>query len=230
MIRDLVKTDELVSPLKSVFCWRPSSRAHTLKESEISDNVLPQVTARTRRLVGYFQRFDTVHAVFSQLNQRIYDATAIRQQIISTASDRIVVHVRCGDYLSPKVQGTHGLSAASYYRTAIDYLSRSTGIRSVQVVSDQPMIALRQLSQALRTTQIKVELAHSRGAWSDLGILANSSAVVMSNSSFSWWGAYLASRYHQSVVVAPKPWYSRETNVETILFDPSWKVIPREIL
>ena len=70
----------------------------------------------------------------------------------------------------------------------------------------------------------------SRGPWDDLTILAGSDAVVMSNSSFSWWGAYLAWRNHGARVVTPAPWFANPSTPAPKLIPDAWTVLPRGIV
>ena len=66
--------------------------------------------------------------------------------------------------------------------------------------------------------------------WDQEGIwlLSLCDHFIISNSSFSWWGAYLSKTPHK-VVVCPDTWFGPEIQVDTKdIFCPEWIKIPTQ--
>ena len=61
----------------------------------------------------------------------------------------------------------------------------------------------------------------------DLVELARSSHLIISNSTFSWWGAWIASKIHNSKVIYPRPWFADPLDPELPIFVKSWKSLNR---
>jgi len=58
----------------------------------------------------------------------------------------------------------------------------------------------------------------------DIAILAGADEVALSNSTFSWWGAFLGSA---STVIYPSPWFSDPTRDQNLPLS-SWISLPRD--
>ena len=65
------------------------------------------------------------------------------------------------------------------------------------------------------------EFSEGKTELEDLNLMASCKGIIMGNSSFSWWGAYLGS--DDKKVVAPKGWYS--DNIERTKLLESWITI-----
>lgn len=114
------------------------------------------------------------------------------------------VHVRRADYL--EIDGW--ALPASYFAEALAAAGAWTDAGPVIVVSDDLDAA-------------RAELGHLRGlrfeansAMVDLLLLMNADKVILSNSSFSWWGAWL-NRRPGVRVVAPEHWVGFEAAIES---------------
>ena len=186
---------------------------------------------RVRILVGYFQDINLVDSVKDMILERFQKSTSFSSFANDNVVEQIGVHVRLGDYVSdPSARQLHGLSDLGYYLRAAERLRDDSGIRTIQIVSDNPEIAESLIAEKLRRRNFKVHIrGGSRTAKQDLAILANSTHVICANSTFSWWAGWMASHRHNAVVVVPSPWFSEASNAESLLFDPQWTVIEREI-
>lgn len=121
-----------------------------------------------------------------------------------------VVHVRRGDYL--KHSHVHQVCDRDYYLRA---LGERPLDRHVVFVSDDLEWCRKEFPQASFA-------AGGKDPIEDLVTLALAKNKVLSNSSFSWWGAFLGQKPGESVV-APSPW------IKTMPFEgvyrPGWKVL-----
>lgn len=120
----------------------------------------------------------------------------------------LAVHVRRGDYLS--LPEWHPPVTADWLREAMAV----TGLPVVFMFSDDP--------EWCRQTFPQADVIEGNPAWYDLHYMSMFATHVISNSSFSWWAAWLANR---GPVVCPRNWYGPAWGLmDTSRFIPSdWK-------
>lgn len=138
------------------------------------------------------------------------------------AGDSVAVHVRRGDYASdPKTAAVHGVLPASYYAAAAERLCAAVAAPRFFVFSDDPAAAEAML-RLPRESSVVVCPAGTPDSES-LRLMTLCRHAIIANSTFSWWGAWLAARAGQ-VVVAPRHWFrSRETPAG--LIPPGWILV-----
>lgn len=125
-----------------------------------------------------------------------------------------IIHMRCGDFSGLK----DIFLPASYYRQAIEYLKTVNPAMKFFCVSDQPEIARQVLPEAemigasIMSTQDPKKAAHHHGGpiGIDFSLLMNAKYLIIPNSSFAWWAAYL--NRQNPVVIAPKYWARYNTS------------------
>lgn len=151
------------------------------------------------RLRGYFQSWRYTQECADDLRQYVIERL---DPVGSMAQPSITVHVRRGDYLISPHREYHGLVTLEYLRSATELVRSLTGIDSCVVFSDDPRQA-QEVSALLGASDVepKTSTPMETLAWMRLG-----GGFVMSNSSLSWWGAYLAEN-PSAIVVAPRPWF-----------------------
>mgnify|MGYP001809903028 CR=1 FL=1 len=108
-------------------------------------------------------------------------------------SNSIAVHVRRHDYKH------HGLCDENFYTDSVKWLKSKYYFDNVYLFSDEPNYAVH----FFRKSGIDPKIINTKNDLLDLYIMSICGAHVISNSTFSWWGAALAkSRY----VIYPDPW------------------------
>ena len=128
---------------------------------------------------------------------------------------KVFVHVRRGDYLYEKYLGEQGLDLPkSYFLKAIKTIRQKIANPFFVFLSDDPGYVECCFSEIHN----KVISRNSMGI--DLGIMSLCDAGISSNSSFSWWGAYLCNREE---VVFPKYWFGWKQKVDShVNIQPEW--------
>ena len=130
---------------------------------------------------------------------------------VARAPTSVGVHVRRGDYVDdPVANAFHGTLDARYYREAVERIAERSGDIHVLLVSDDPEWAAGHLHFDHQVTNVS---AAGGDAVDELRVLAACTHHVIANSSFSWWGAWLAEREGQ-IVVAPRRWF-RDAAIDT---------------
>jgi Glycosyl transferase family 11 len=178
-------------------------------------------------LVGYFQSAKYFPSVGSSIRLRMSrfepsnsDFSRLSEKLGEHANS-IAIHVRRGDYLTEANQKYHGVASAKYFRDGVAWL-RSLGLDGpIWLFSDNPAQATQLLDfPGIRVLDPDLKLAPLE----TLLLLAKATGLVMSNSSFSWWAAWVANR--PEFVVVPKPWFANGDNLEGDMVLPKWRHLP----
>ena len=133
------------------------------------------------------------------------------------------LHVRRGDYVSdPKTSAVHGVCSPAYYQRAISLLRERYEDLRVFVFSDDPAWCRANLSLDGAT------FVEGNGAAPecDIFLMAQCRHHIIANSSFSWWGAWLADQ--PGTTIAPRPWFSDGTLRDDDLIPSAWLRLPRD--
>jgi hypothetical protein len=138
-----------------------------------------------------------------------------------SSSKSVLIHLRLGDYLnSPLI---FGLLAVDYYEKVL--LENNLLNHRIYVISDDNRLAeyFFGLSNLIKPEFINPPRGVSN--LSLLGLFSSAHVLIISNSSYSWWGAWLAGP--EVKVIAPYPWFRDEImqkQVEGTLIPESWNV------
>lgn len=114
------------------------------------------------------------------------------------------IHVRRGDYVHQAAASAfHGICPPGYYKKAMEHLQRVACPSRYFVFSDDMDWVKHNLEFDLPVTFVD----HNRGkdSWQDMQLISACKNHIIANSSFSWWGAWLATGQKQ--VVAPLQWF-----------------------
>jgi hypothetical protein len=165
-------------------------------------------------LDGYWQdhRFvdaDDAALLGAALASQLPAGAAAIAERIRAARCPVSLHVRRHDYKH------HGLCAEAYYLDTLAWLQRRHGALDLFVFSDEPNYTRHLLRSAGWTGQ----MVHSGSDVGDLHLMALCRHHVISNSSYSWWGALLSG---SDDVVCPAPW-SFIGHVSPQLCPPHWR-------
>jgi hypothetical protein len=114
-----------------------------------------------------------------------------------------VVHVRRGDYGLEENQSI-GLLSAKYYDHAISLLDQS---KQIWIFSDSPDLVKTELKYQDRDI-IFIRPPKDSDPVESLLLMSLAPEIVISNSTFSWWAAFLAGG--NSRVFAPSKWYKSQ--------------------
>lgn len=136
-------------------------------------------------------------------------------------TQHIAVHVRRGDYLNLPLH--HPVCGLEYFEQGIEIVSKvCPGWHHQLVVFSDDIEWCKQ--QELFKDAIFAE--HNNPA-EDLHLMKRCNAFVISNSTLSWWGAYLSETQN---VIVPTPWYGealQHIDVKNTLILPNWTELNR---
>ena len=116
--------------------------------------------------------------------------------------DVAVIHVRGSDYL--KLQETFINLSATYYLRAINRIEKIRGIAFTEILvfTDDVIHAKEILANIPRTTRNINEILDT-DHFSELLLMSQTKNLICSNSTFSWWGAFLNS-VEESKIIFPR--------------------------
>ena len=147
----------------------------------------------------YFEDWsDHLRQVFSADQVELSEGAMRHLQLIRETETAVAVHVRRGDYVQPDVQAVHGLLGLDYFVRGLELAAAGDAVTPV-VFSDDIEWAKRNLPWE---HAVFVDPVAGR-EHEDVLLMAACSRHVISNSSFSWWGAWLAGGER---VIAPRRW------------------------
>ncbi len=176
-------------------------------------------------LIGYFQSARYFPSVQDELLDalRAVPETAEEAAYLADVRSRpaVTLHLRRGDYLHGP-QDRVFLATVAYARRAIDLLRRAGVDDHVRVFTDSVDIVRSELGAGVDGLEF-VEKDAPLGTIATLKAMAAGTAMIMSNSSFSWWAAALMAdgRTDAPLVVAPRPWTaSGESRAD--MLQPAW--------
>ena len=114
----------------------------------------------------------------------------------------LVINVRRGDYYSdPTHRARYGFDQLGYVK---DALERVGPVDRTLIVSDDPDWCRENLLEMVEATSSTVDFA-DRNPVSNFEAVASASRIIGTNSTFSYWGAYVSGVVHASpVVVMPR--------------------------
>ena len=120
------------------------------------------------------------------------------------SQELIGLHIRRTDYVQK--QDYHPLCTQEYYKEALSRMPEDT---TVVIVSDDPDWCAK---QELFTPD-RFMISESGDNIIDMCILSLCKYHIIANSTFSWWGAWLA---NSEKVIAPKSWFGTESDVTDV--------------
>ena len=191
-------------------------------------NFLPDQT----RLVGYWQSFryfsDISIQIFRELepvDQLSHFNMLFLDQI--GAVNSVGVHVRRGDYCSLSTAAAfHGVQPITYYKEAFVKIRERVDSPRFFIFSDDIEWCRKNIPIGKNTTFVAENVRSD--AWQDMVLMSHCKHHIIANSSFSWWGAWIADQRFlsdQRIVVAPARWFAG--HAEQNLLDrlpPHWLI------
>jgi hypothetical protein len=154
--------------------------------SENYDAIKNALLSETGSLIikGYFQNYDYVK---SSSIENIIKIPIVSQRCTA-------LHLRRSDY------GHHGLLPIKYYYEALEQLGNPNFV----VFTDEPNFALYYFKKVAGL--VNIFPSNASNATRDFLHLCSYDSIIIANSSYSWFAAYLAHAQRGSTIIAPDKW------------------------
>jgi hypothetical protein len=168
-------------------------------------------------LYGFFQSEKWFKHIESQIKDDFSFKTEILepcQDMIKDVQNPVSLHIRRGDFVFNE---NHPVQSLEYYEQALSYFDKDN---SVIVFSDDP----NWCNEQKLFSDDRFLIAEGNSNYVDLCLMTLCKGHIIANSSFSWWGAWLAD---SKKVIAPKNWFgpSLSHNDTKDLYCSEWEII-----
>ena len=121
------------------------------------------------------------------------------------------IHVRRGDYLETKA--FEGICELDYYARAIEYILKDGKPHKFFVFSNDIEWCEKNLKPLMSSNELEfVTINTGKNSSWDMFLMTYCKDLIIANSSFSWWGAFLNSRGGR--VIAPMKWMNRDVEFD----------------
>ena len=188
------------------------------KTYEYDDSFLKLNPDIDTNLVGFFQ----TEKYFKHVKDKVRKEFTFQDYIVNECAEildvfenPIALHIRRGDYLINSMN--HHNLTLDYYKEALTYFPKD---RQVVIFSDDTEWCMEQLL----FVDDRFIISEGNGSYHDLYLMTQCSDFIISNSTYSWWGAWLADR---GTVIAPSVWFGPNNSHKSLkdLYPSHWKVI-----
>ena len=183
----------------------------------------PLQIPRPKALYGYWQSASffegSEEGVRKQFNFPNLDDDKIAAEIKNTPQS-VAIHIRRGDYVSdPVATERHLICDMPWYKAAWNFVRSNLEDSHAFVFSDDPAWVRDNLNFEGNITI--VENTPDEEPWKDMARMSLCEHYIISNSSYSWWAAYL-SNSASKMVVAPKYWFNGVPSVDINICPDDW--------
>lgn len=169
---------------------------------------------------SYFEEYRNEIIQVFQFNKELMCAEAKKiESSILQKQEPISIHVRRGDYLSDKEFG--GICTPQYYKNAIDEIYKRCQNPYFYIFSNDIEWCRKHLSDFMQGHKF-VDCNKGEDSWCDMYLMSLCKNMIIANSSFSWWAAYLNLR-KDKIVFAPPIWTHNKKKYQRQL--PNWILV-----
>lgn len=192
--------------------------------NDVADSICPI-------MLGYWQDaklFNEMHAFLKgvivprNISNRAY---LLHGEITGQSMSSVSIHVRRGDYVNNnKALKTHGACSIEYYFNAINRIKSNVKNIHFFVFTNDSAWVEENFKQLFFDS--KVTFVDGNSQEEDLWLMSQAKHHIIANSSFSWWGAWLA-KHKSQIVIAPTPWYDKKPKHSTDPSLPEWIRLPK---
>lgn len=145
-------------------------------------------------------------------------------ETLSNAAPWAAVHVRRGDYRT-----VHGMrtTSAAYYERALGLLGKLVGELDLVVFSDDFSDSIPAIENHNSGNVRLISPPPDSNPIESLNLMSLADHIVIANSTFSWWAAWLGQEKGR-YVIHPRPWVDFKSVNDRDLHLPSWIGIGRD--
>lgn len=201
LLNEQLNLTEIDSRCKYIFSKKLEEKSFTYKAVE-----LPLACAT---ISGYFQSYKYFSQIESPLRKWLISRLEITPGV--RPSSQVGLHVRLGDMANDtRARNYHGIISDSYVQKALLFLDRD--ITDLRLVTESVIDLARELPELYAKKPV---LLTGAGPVNDFRLLCEFRNLIISNSSFSWWAAWISN----STTVAPSAWFTPQVLAKNPVFD-----------
>ena len=188
---------------------------------------LPKTNRKLKYINGWWQSEKYFHNIADKIKQELKIVTPpsdanieLLREICSCES--VCMHVRRGDYISPKFSTELEICNEKYYVEGMNFIAKKTKnpVFYVFTTSHKDIVWIKE-NWNLKFPVRFVDLDNPD--YEEIRLMYTCKHFILANSTFSWWGAFL-SENKEKIVIAPVPWNRRDKKYEDIYME-NWNRI-----
>ncbi len=154
---------------------------------------------------GYWQKHSIYESYQNEISRLFKFPSSSFLKQFNSDSSLVAIHVRRGDYVEDeKSKNIHLVCDVNWYRSAWNKMQSKIIKPQAIVFSDDLEWAKRELNLSGNVVFNDTDL--SAPAWVDMANMSQCDHFIISNSSYSWWAAWLGKK-KDKVVIAPSEWF-----------------------
>lgn len=135
-------------------------------------------------------------------------------------SNSVLVHIRRGDYVAKRMHDLGGICTEKYFNEAIALIEDKINAPHFYVFSDD----INWARNAFGETKFTYISGNENTPEEDLRLMMSCKHAIISNSTFSWWGAWLI-KNSDKVVICPSIWNKQKKHLIDNLIPNNWHKI-----
>lgn len=206
-----------VRETRSALEWR--REFPRLRPLTISPNQVRFSDRREWEAAWMYQRFGVD---FDRAQVQAFAHDIFSDKVVPGEEGRLVVNVRRGDFYGTEFEAKHGFEIVPYVEAALAEFPRG---QDVLVVSDDPAWCRENLGSVFSGRAAGAEFAEP-DPLRNLVTLARSEKIIGANSTFSYWGAYIADTFHDGAQIVMPRFHARTAHgTDAYQLDPRWTII-----
>ena len=194
-----------------------------INESNFSDSLFH--CKRIYYFDGYWQSeifFNSYSKILRDELTFNLDYTTDELRLINSikSNNSISLHIRRGDYITNKKAFLHhGICSLEYYENAIQFFKNKFSNCKFYIFSDD--INWAKMNLSIANDAIFINLNLNFKDLKELRLMSYCSNHIISNSSYSWWGAWL-NPSTSKIVIRPSPWFTLNKKIDSVICPPNW--------
>ncbi len=187
---------------------------------------------RYKYYTGYWQNLRYFRDKKEMLRKELTyseEITPVQSQIADKMAkeESVALHVRRGDYRTEKYISVYYQLEEEYYRNALKYIEERSEGKEIKIYFFSDDIEwCRHTFGDIRCAEF-IDEQVSNSQHMDMLLMRKCKYIVMANSTFSWWAAWLSDRT-DSVIITPANWFynkKRNDNLLNAIIEPGWVVL-----
>lgn len=207
---------------------RPVWPRHKERQGFIFDPPILNVTDQRALFSGYWQcpqYFADIKNLLSAELTLKKPPTGKNAELIEnfSKSKTASIHIRRGDYITnPAAAAFHGQCTLDYYLAAAEKVVDQVKPQQFAVFSDD----IEWCQQNIKLPLPALFIGHNTGVRGaeDIRLMSHCRAHIIANSSFSWWGAWLAGS-RSEIVIAPSRWTLKHEGLKLDIYPSGWTLL-----
>lgn len=138
-------------------------------------------------------------------------------------SNAVAIHVRGGDYIDPSIYKIFGsVCTETYYQNAMEYMESIIPNPTYYVFTNDLNYTKKVL---LGRKCVYIDYNKGMDSWKDLALMSHFKNIIIPNSTFSWWAAYLGEE--KKCVLRP-PVFMNGNRSSSDIYPKEWIEISNE--